>query len=69
MGDYLQNVKLSLIMNALIVADDELIERENNRIEAKTLSSDDKIRVINFSNACQMSKYSKEVKINRKLCT
>lgn len=56
MGDYLQNVKLSLIMNALIVADDELIERENNRIEAKTLSSNDKIRVINFSSACQMSK-------------
>lgn len=35
MGDYLQNVKLLVFTNALIIANDELIEKRNqqNRIE------------------------------------
>lgn len=31
MGDYLQNVKLLFFTNALIIVNDELIERETNR--------------------------------------
>lgn len=35
MGDYLQNVKLLVFTNALIIANDELIEKRNqqNRME------------------------------------
>lgn len=39
MSDYLQNVKLLFFTNALIIANDELIERETNRTEISSLSS------------------------------